>query len=114
MVGATGAEGAVGRVEALAGEVEALAERARERATRVAAERSADWRGQAAARAAAVAGDEAARLRSAAGDLDELASSLRVHARTAGHRLEEVQRLVAGVAGLLGAGLGGGVGGVGR
>lgn len=111
MVGATGAEGSVGRVEVLAGEVEALAERARERAGRVVAGRPEGWRGQAADRVGAVAGDEAARLRSAAGDLDELAASLRVHARTAGHRLEEVQRLVAGVTGLLGAG---GVAGAGR
>jgi hypothetical protein len=103
VVGGTGAEAAVGRVEVLAGEVEALAARARERAGRVAASHPAGWRGEAADRAGAVVDEEVARLRSAAGDLDDLAATLRVHARTAGHRLEEVQRLVAGVAGLLGA-----------
>lgn len=89
-------------VEGLAGEVEALAARARERAGRVATARPPGWRGEASERAAGAVEEQAARLRAAAVDLDELAGSLRVHARTAGHRLEEVQRLVAGVGGLLG------------
>lgn len=95
------AEG-VDRVEVLAHEVAALAARARERARRVEASRPPGWRGEASERAAAASEDRAVRLRAAAGDLDELATTLRVHARTAGDRLEEVRRLVATVGGLLG------------